>query len=103
MGAILPVPTRPCVLAATRATSVDVAGQQVVPGVAANDQAGSAVEGEHDGDPAGPVVLVGHGVAVRPGDRHGEQVTDGRVAKGDAVDQLIPGFTVPADDGDRLP
>src|SRR3978361_1457936 len=82
-------------------TSGDVAGQKVVPGVAAHHPPRRPAVGEHHGDAAGAVVLVGHRVAVRTGDGYRHQVVDLRVPQCDAVDQLVAGLTMPTNQIDQ--
>ena len=74
---------------------VDVAGQQVRPGIAPHHQSGVATGYEHHGNAPGAVVLIRHRVAVGPGDRNREQIADDRVVQLDAVDQLVTRFAMP--------
>ncbi len=81
---------------------LDISAAQVVPGVAADHDAGRAIGGEHHRDSPGAVVLIGHGVAVGPGDRDGEQISDGWISQWDAVGKDVAAFAVASDQNATL-
>src|SRR5580700_3207364 len=74
-----------------------VSRHQVGQRLAADNQAGLAVADEHYRRAQRAVVVVGHGAAVRAGDRHGQQVAGARVAQRYPADQPVAGFAVPPD------
>src|SRR5580698_3493512 len=75
----------------------DVAGEEVVVGLAADGQLGAAGVAEDHRRAQGAVVVAGQGVAVGAGDGDGHQVAGAGVAQGDTADQPVAGFAVAAD------
>src|SRR3954447_2218829 len=82
--------------------SLDVAGEQVRPRLAAHHPPCCAVCRKDHRDAAGPVVVVRHREAVGPGRRDGEYVADARRVEADALDEDVAALAVTADDGDLL-
>src|SRR3712207_2398519 len=88
-------PTVPRPRTPTRKTgSADMAGHQVVVGLAADDHAGVTVAAEDHGRARQAVVVVGHREAVGPGDRGDDHVAGPRVAQAGGADQHVPGLAV---------
>src|SRR3954451_10672519 len=81
----VPWPSRP---------TLNVAGNQVLEGLAADDEARVAAGGEDDGRARDAVVVVGHRVAVRAGRRRDDHVADARVVEQDVVDDHVRGLAV---------
>ena len=70
----------------------------ILVGLSAEDEAGRAVASEHDRQPAGPVVVVGHRVAVRPRHRDDHEISHDGLAQVDAVDESITGLAMSSDE-----
>src|SRR3954469_14033647 len=81
----VPWPSRP---------TLNVAGNQVLEGLAADDEPRVAAGGEDDGRARAAVVVVVHRVAVRAGRRRVHHVADARVVEQDVVDDHVRGLAV---------
>src|SRR3954451_17739806 len=84
----------------SRPTS-NVSGNQVLVGLAADDEARVAVLGEDDRRPRHAVVVVGERVAVGAGGRRDDHVAGARVVEDDLVDDHIGGLAVLAGQATR--
>lgn len=81
----------------------EIPSEQVLLGLAADEEAGGARADTDDRWPADEVVVGGQGVVVGAGDRDREQVARVDVGwQGDVLREDVAGFAVPADDGGRL-
>src|SRR3954449_11161224 len=88
----VPWPSRP---------TLYVSAMQVLVGLAPDDDARVAARAEDHRRPRDAVVVVGHRVPVRAGDRGHEHVTGPRVGQADVAHQHVAGLAVLADDRAR--
>src|SRR3954462_15922893 len=81
----VPWPSRP---------TLNVAGNQVLEGLAAHDEPRVAAGGEDDGGARRAVVVVGHRMAVRTGGGRDDHVAGARVVELHLVDDDVAGLAV---------
>src|SRR3954453_15696029 len=99
-------PARSCSSASNAAPTVPwpsrptlyVSAMQVLVGLAPDDDARVAARAEDHRGPRDAVVVAGHRVPVRAGDRRDEQVAGARIGEPDVAHQHVAGLAVLADD-----
>src|SRR3954447_1868737 len=79
--------------------TLNVSAIQVLEGLAAHDDPRVAARAEHHGGARDAVVVVGHGVHVGAGHRHGEHVAGARPGQARLADQHVAGLAVLAHHG----